>query len=117
MPYKYSREVQETLRDVFEFKTQCKNELRASNPLVNVICWWMAPATHLGIFNGETFRTLTKIYFWETSISNGAPFFHHWANMIKTNFFANLKLNFKATCEEFLLRQVDVPSILGILSS
>ena len=96
MPYKYSRTVQETLWDVFEFKTQCRNELRANNPLVHVICWWRAPATHIAYctFNGATFGTLAIVYFLETSVSNRIPFFHHWANMIKTNFFANLKLNF-----------------------
>lgn len=74
MPSKFPRTVQGTLRDVSEFKTQCGNELRANNPLVQVICWWRVPATHVGIFKGEIFGALATICFLETSVCNGTSF-------------------------------------------
>lgn len=59
--------------DVFEFKTQCRNELRSSNPLVQVISGWRAFAVLIDAFSGGLCNIGCGI-FSETLVSNGTPY-------------------------------------------
>lgn len=74
--------------DVFEFKTQCRNELRSSNPLVQVIGW--RALALMDAFSGGLCNIGCGIFSGDFLVSNGTPY-PIIGNMIKTNFFANLK--------------------------